>query len=79
MPEVSVKMSVYDYADLLNAYAPVGVSVWYSPASGELSAGLRDTADKDVTLPRNGVMCLDNDLDVLFGLADKREEETDGR
>ena len=27
-----------------------------------------------MTLPRNGVMCLDDDLDVLFGLADEKKE-----
>ena len=31
IPEVLVKMSVYDYADLLRKYAPPSVCVWYTP------------------------------------------------
>ena len=79
IPNVTVKMSVYDYADLLRKYAPPAAAVWYMPSTGELKAGLRDTADKDVILPRNGLMCLDDDLDTLFGLTDKRKEATDGQ
>ena len=55
------------------------MTVWYVPSTRELKAGLRDTADKDVTLPRNGVMCLDDDLDTLFNLPYKKKGETDGR
>lgn len=68
IPNITVKMSVYDYADVLRTYAPPSVCVWYMPNTGELKAGLRDSSDTYVTLPRNGTMCLDDDLNVLFGL-----------
>lgn len=67
-------MSVYDYADLLRKYAPPSVCVWYTPSTGELKAGLRDTADRDITLLRNGEMCFDDDLDTLFGLAEEKKQ-----
>ena len=73
-PTVTVKMSVYDYADLLRKYAPPTVCVWYMPSTRELKAGLRDTADKDIVLPRNGEMCLDNDLDTLFSLVGEKKQ-----
>lgn len=76
-PNVTVKMSVYDYADLLRNYAPPTATVWYMPSTGELKAGLRDTAVEDVTLPRNGVMCLDDDLDTLFGIPREKNEEAE--
>lgn len=71
-PTVQVKMSVYDYADLLRKYAPPTVCVWYMPSTRELKAGFRDTADKDIVLLRNGEMCLDDDLDTLFSLVEER-------
>lgn len=67
-PNVIVKMSVYDYADLLRKYAPPTVCVWYMPSTRELKAGFRDTADKDIVLQMNGEMCLDDDIDTLFSL-----------
>lgn len=76
IPKVHVTMSVYDYADLLRKYAPTTVAVWHSPSTGELKAGRRDTVNRDVTLPRNGTMCLDDDLDTLFGLVDGEKEDT---
>lgn len=63
IPEVIVRMSVYDYAGLLRSYAPKRVSVWYSPSGGKLNAGLRDTADCDVVLDTAGEVSLDKDLD----------------
>ena len=75
MPSVVVKMNVYDWADLLQRYAPACVSVWYEPRTGKLKAGLQDTSDNDVTLPQpqNGELCLDEALGVLFGLVGDSE------
>lgn len=72
-PSVVVKMSVYDYANLLREYAPPSVCVWYVPSTRELKAGFRDTADKDIVLQMNGEMWLDDDLDTLFSLVEDRK------
>lgn len=74
IPNVIVKMSVYDYADLLRKYAPPSVCVWYMQSTGELKTGLRDTADRDIVLPRDGEMCLDDDLDTLFSLVEEKKQ-----
>ena len=52
MPAVQVKMTVHECAELLTAYAPVGVSVRYSPAVkiSQLAWGTIDTVDLDETL-----------------------------
>lgn len=67
-PEVTVKMTVHDLAELLTAYAPVGVSVWYSPARGALLAGLRTTDERDTVIKTDNTVDLDETLDVLFDL-----------
>ena len=61
-PAVQVKMTVHDLAELLTAYAPVGVSVRYSPGRGELVAGLKTTDERDTS----SLVDLDETLDKLF-------------
>ena len=68
MPEVTVKMTARDLAELLTAYTPVGVSVWYSPARGALIAGLRTADERDTVIDTRNVVDLDKTLDVLFDL-----------
>nr|DAF73065.1 MAG TPA: hypothetical protein [Caudoviricetes sp.] len=67
-PEVTVKMTVHDLAELLTAYAPVGVSVWYSPGRKELVAGLRDTDERDIAIDTGDTVDLNETLNVLFNL-----------
>lgn len=68
MPEVLVKMTVHDCAELLCSYAPVGVSVWYSPAVKKIIAGLRTTDKRDMIIDTSSMVDLDETLDKLFDL-----------